>query len=121
MSIDAYFDGKKVTERWVLRRHKESYYLILNIIENLMSILGNNIVFHTDEGQHFYRLASGKTKWDYLDEVTKRRLTKSSTLARVIGDDSEDIAQFLAIDRLVEYIRHGKITFKDSYCFQDIG
>lgn len=105
----------------LLRRHKESYHLILNIIENLMNILGDDIVFHTDEGLNFYRLASGKTKWEYLDEVTKRRLTKNPTLTGVIEDCNEDIAQFLAVDRLVEYIRHGKITFKGSYCFQDIG
>src|SRR5574337_1589597 len=105
----------------LLRRHKESYHLILNLIENLMSILGDDIVFHTDEGPNFCRLASGKTKWEYLDEITKRRLTKNPTLTRVIGDGNEDIAQFLAIDRLVEYIRYGKITFKGSYCFQDIG
>lgn len=87
----------------LLRRHKESYHLILNLIENLMSILGDDIVFHIDEGLNFYRLASGKTRWEYLDEVTKRRLTKNPTLTRVIGDGNEDIAQFLA------------------YCFQDIG
>jgi len=105
----------------LLRRHKESYHLLLNTIENLMGILGDDIIFHTDEGLNFYRLASGKTKWEYLDEVTKRRLTKNPTLTGVIGESNEDIAQFLAIDRLVEYIRHGKITFKGSYCFQDIG
>ncbi len=105
----------------LLRRHKESYHLILNVIENLMGVLGDDIEFHTNEGLNFYRLASGKIRWDYLDEVSKRRLTKNPTLTGVIGDGNEDIAQFLAIDRLVEYIRHGKITFKGSYCFQDIG
>jgi hypothetical protein len=105
----------------LLRRHKESYHLIFNIIENLMSVLGDNIIFHTDEGLNFYRLASSKTTWENLDKVTKGKLTKNPTLAGLIGDGNEDIAHFLAIDRLVEYIRHGKITFKGSYCFQDIG
>jgi len=105
----------------LLRRHKESYQLILKVIENLVNILGDEIVFHTNEGLNFYRLASGKTTWKYLDEVTKRRLTRDPILTGVIGNSNEDIAQFLAIDRLVEYIRHGKITFRGSYSFQDIG
>jgi len=33
----------------------------------------------------------------------------------------EDIARLLAIDRLIEYIRHGKITFPGSYLYQDLG
>ncbi|WP_143311635.1 hypothetical protein, partial [Candidatus Methanoperedens nitratireducens] len=105
----------------LLRRHKESCQLILKVIENLVNTLGNDIIFHTNEGLNFYKLASGETTWEYLDEVTKRRLTRDPTLTRVIGDSNEDIAQFLAVDRLVEYIRHGKTTFKGSYCFQNIG
>jgi hypothetical protein len=105
----------------LLRRHKKSYQLILKVIENLVNTLGNDIIFHTNEGLNFYRLASGKTTWKYLDEITKRRLTRDPTLTNAIGDGNEDVAQFLAIDRLVEYIRHGKITFRGSYCFQDIG
>ncbi len=105
----------------LLRRHNKSYQLILDMIKNLVNMLGDDIIFHTDEGQNFYRLAAGVTTWKYLDEITKRRLTKNPTLIRLIGDGNEEIAQFLAIDRLVEYIRHGKITFRGSYCFQDIG
>ncbi len=105
----------------LLRRHKVSYQLILKVIENLVNTLGDDVVFHTNEGLSFYRLASGMTTWGYLDEITKRRLTRDPTLTNVIGDGNEDIAQFLAIDRLVEYIRHGKITFRGSYSFQDIG
>ncbi len=105
----------------LLRRHKKSYQLILKVIENLVNTLENDIVFHTNEGLNFYRLASGRTTWEYLDETTKRRLTRDPTLTNAIGDGNEDVAQFLAIDRLVEYIRHGKITFTGSYSFQDIG
>jgi hypothetical protein len=105
----------------LLRRHKKSYQLIRNMIKNLGTMLGEDIMFHTNEGQNFYRLAVGEKTWKNVDEITKRRLTKNPTLTGIIGNDNEDVAQFLAIDRLVEYIRHGKITFRDSYRFQDIG
>ncbi len=74
----------------LLRRHKESYQLILKVIENLVNTLGDDFVFHTNEGLNFYKLASGKTTWEYLDEVTKRRLTRDPTLTGVIGDTNED-------------------------------
>ena len=105
----------------LLRRHKESYLLIMKVIENLVNTLEDGIVFHTKEGSDFYKLASNKTIWKHLDEVTKKRLTRNPTLTKIIDDGNEDIAQFLAIDRFVEYIRYGKITFRGSYCFQDIG
>ncbi len=105
----------------LLRRHKESYDLLLDIIQSLKNALGNDMVFHTNEGLNFYKLAVGETSWKCIDEISKRRLTRNPYLTMVIGNGNEDIAKFLAIDRLVEYIRHGKITFRGSYCFQDIG
>ncbi len=65
------------------------------MIKNLVTMLGEDIMFHKDEGQNFYRLAVGETTWKYLDEITKRWLTKNPTLIRLIGNGNEDIAQFL--------------------------
>jgi hypothetical protein len=56
-----------------------------------------------------------------LDENVKKRLTRNPALTRAIESGSEDIARLLAIDRLIEYIRHGKITFHGSYWYQDLG
>ena len=105
----------------LLKRHKKSYDLILNMIRNLMNTLGENVIFHTHEGVNFYKLAASETSWKYLDEISKKRLARDSYLTMVIENGNEDIAKYLAIDRLVEYIRHGKITFKGSYRFQDVG
>ncbi len=104
----------------LLRRHKKSYDLILNMIQNLVTTLGENVMFHTHEGVNFYKLAASETSWKYLDEISKKRLARDPYLTTVIEDDNEDIAKYLAIDRLVEYIRHGKITLdllrnKDKY------
>jgi hypothetical protein len=105
----------------LLKRHKKSYDLILNMIQNLVKTLGENVMFHTHEGANFYKLAAGETPWKYLDEISKKRLARDSYLTMVIENGNEDIAKYLAIDRLVEYIRHGKITFRSSYRFQNVG
>ncbi len=113
---------ESIKARMVLfKRHKKSYDLILNMIQNLVKTLGENVIFHTHEGENFFKLATGETSWKYLDEVSKKRLARDPYLTMVIENGNEDIARFLAIDRLVEYIRHGKITFKGSYRFQDVG
>ncbi len=105
----------------LLRRHKESYDLILNMIQNLVKTLGENVMFHTHEGANFYKFATDETSWEYLDDISKKRLARDPYLTMAIENSNEDIAKYIAIDRLVEYIRHGKITFKDSYRFQDVG
>lgn len=105
----------------LLRRHKESYDLILDLIQNLVKTLGENVMFHTTEGANFYKLATDETSWEYLDDTSKKRLAKDPYLTMEIENDNEDIAKYLAIDRLVDYIRHGKITFKGSYRFQNVG
>lgn len=105
----------------LLKRHKESYDLLLNMIQNLVNTLGENVMFHTHEGVNFYKLAASETSWKYLDEISKKRLARDPYLTMVIENSNEDIAKYLAIDRLVEYIRHGKITFKGSYRFQNVG
>ncbi len=105
----------------LLKRHKKSYDLILNMIQNLVKTLGENVMFHTHEGVNFYKLAASETSWKYLDDISKKRLARDPYLAMVIENGNEDVAKYLAIDRLVEYIRHGKITFKGSYRFQDVG
>ncbi len=105
----------------LLKRHKKSYDLIFNMIQNLVKTLGENVMFHTHEGVNFYKLAASETSWKYLDEISKKRLARDSYLTMVIENGNEDIAKYLAIDRLVEYIRYGKITFRGSYRFQDVG
>jgi hypothetical protein len=105
----------------LLRRHKESYNLIFDLIQNLVKTLGENVMFHTHEGANFYKLATDETSWEYLDDISKKRLARDPYLTIAIENGNEDIAKYISIDRLVEYIRHGKITFKGSYRFQDVG
>jgi len=40
---------------------------------------------------------------------------------KAIDLENTDIVPLIAINRLIDYIRKGKITFDESYYFQDIG
>ncbi len=44
----------------LLKRHKKSYDLILNMIQNLVNTLGENVMFHTHEGVNFWLMYDSK-------------------------------------------------------------
>jgi hypothetical protein len=56
-----------------------------------------------------------------LGEKDKQSLFRSSDLTRAIDNGNEDVARLIAIDRIINYIRYGKITLHSSYYYQDLG
>ena len=104
-----------------LRRHRARYFLILEILTNLTDGLTRDVTVHAKDGISFFQVARGEISWKIVDENVKKRLTRNPALSRAIENENEDIARLLAIDRLIEYIRHGKITFPGSYLYQDLG
>ncbi len=77
--------------------------------------------FHLDEGKRFFDLACGETDWKYWPDEDKRALVKKPDIIQAIDLENEDVARIIAIDRVIEYIKQGKITIADSYNFQDLG
>ena len=56
-----------------------------------------------------------------MEEKDRKSLVRDIDLIRAIDNENEDVARLLAIDHLINYIRHGKITFRSSYYYQDLG
>jgi len=105
----------------LIRRHAKSYDLILQLLEKLSSGMNGCIDFHCDEGKLLFRLATGKSDWRLWGEKEKKVLFRSSDLIRAIDNGNEDVARLIAIDRVINHIRYGKITFHSSYYYQDLG
>lgn len=84
----------------LLRRHKSSYFLILEILTNLTDGLKRDVSVHAKDGISFFQLASEEISWKILDENVKKRLTRNPALSRAIENGNEDIARILAIDRI---------------------
>jgi len=59
--------------------------------------------------------------WKFWTDEEKSNFVRDPPLVNAINQGNWDIAKLKAIDRIVEYIRNGKITFKGSYYYQDIG
>lgn len=105
----------------LMKRHSKSYDLISQILEKLIDDMKEGVAFHCDEGKLFFQLATGKSNWQALGEKEKRSLVRNPDLMKAIDTENEDVAKLLAIDHLINYICHGKITFHGSYHYQDLG
>lgn len=79
------------------------------------------MTFHTENSQRIYDLACDGNMWKFWTDEEKSNFMRDPPLVNAINQGNWDIAKLKAIDRIVEYIRNGKITFKESYYYQDVG
>ncbi len=120
-------DEELLTRIELLRKHSEAYHSILKLLNDFTSNMTHHVKFHRIEAKTVYRLAAGEVAWDDLNEKEKRSIARNPDFVRAIdyghndNNIASDIASTLAISRLIEYIRNGKITFDESYYYQDIG
>lgn len=114
-------DEETIARMELIRRYSKSYDLISQILEKFIIGMKEVVDFHRDEGWLFFQLATGKSDWNLLGEKDRKSLVRDIDLIRAIDNGNEDVARLLAIDHLINYIRHGKITFYSSYYYQDLG
>ncbi len=105
----------------LLRKHTEAYRTILKILNYLTNNMTTGVKFQKNEIKTLYKLATGELTWDKLDEKGKKSITRKPDLSKVIDLNNADVVPLIAIKRLIDYIKKGKITFDESYYFQDIG
>jgi hypothetical protein len=105
----------------LLKKHTEAYQSILKLLNDLTSNMACSVKFHRIEAKTVYLLASGELMWDALSEEEKRSVARNPDYVRAIDSGYSDIVPVLAISRLIDYIRNGKITFEGSYYYQDLG
>ena len=90
-------------------------------MNGLTSNMTQGVKFHRIEAKTVYCLATGEIKWDTLNENEKRSIVWNPDFVRAIDKGHANIVPALAFNRFIDYIRKGKITFEDSYYYQDIG
>lgn len=113
---------EKIRARFeLLRANKNTYEFLIGLLQEFTKDGMNEFHFHLDEGKRFFDLACGETDWKYWSDKDKSALVKKSDIIRAIDLENEDVARIIAIDRVIEYIKQGKITISGSYNFQDLG
>lgn len=105
----------------LLRNHSNAYQLILKFLNDFTSNMIDGVRFHREEVKKVYQLAVGEITWDTLSEQDKHSIARCPELIHAVENGHIDIVPILAISRLIEYIRNGKITFEESYYYQDLG
>jgi len=113
---------EKIRARFkLLRANKNTYEFLIGLLQEFTKEGLNEFHFHLDEGKRFFDLACGKTDWKYWSDKDKRALMRKPDIIRAIDIENEKVARIIAIDRVIDYIKQGKITIKGSYNFQDMG
>jgi hypothetical protein len=105
----------------LLEKHSYSFKWILKLINDLTSNMTQGVKFHRIEAKIVYFLATGEITWDTLNENEKRSIARNPDFVRAIDNGHANIVPILAINRFIDYIRKGKVTFEESYYYQDIG
>jgi hypothetical protein len=105
----------------LFRRHSRAYMLILEVLNDLTVNMTNGVTFQKNEAKLTYQLATEEIIWNNLSEQKKSSIARKPDLVKAIDQGNMDVVPLLAISRIIEYIRNGKITFEESYYYQDIG
>jgi hypothetical protein len=105
----------------LLRQNSDAYRSILQHLNNFTMNMTCGVKFQRKEARAVYKLAAGEISWKDLSEREKRSIARKPDFMKAIDDGNTDIVSLLAISRLIAYIRNGKITFEESYYYQDIG
>jgi hypothetical protein len=112
---------EELSKMELLRSKKENYELILNVLNRLTNGMEEGVPFLTESLQRIYDLVCDANKWRLWTEEEKSNFLRDLPLVCAINHGNWDIAKLKAIDRIVEHIRNGKITFAGSYYYQDLG
>ena len=105
----------------LLRKHSDAYRSILKHLNDLTNNMTSGVKFQIKEARKIYQLATGEITWNKLNEQEKRLIARNPNLMKAIDLKNNDIVPLIAVSRLIDYIKKGKITFDESYYFQDIG
>jgi hypothetical protein len=105
----------------LLRKHSDAYLSILKHLNDFTNNMTSGVKFQRNESRIIYQLAAGEITWDKLNEQGKRSIARKPDLMKAIDMENADIVPLIAVSRLIDHIKKGKITFDESYYFQDIG
>jgi hypothetical protein len=118
---DVLIDEELQTRIKLLENHFDSCQSIMKLINSLTLNMTQGVKFHRIEAKTIYSLAIGEITWANLTENEKRTIAWNPDFVKAIDNSTANIVPVIAFNRFVDYIRKGKITFEESYYYQDIG
>jgi hypothetical protein len=97
--------------------YKELFAALKNITNNFSE---QDVKPHTDTAALFLKFARNEKPWKCCSKSEQTAITKNLLIIQTISKGDQDLLDVLVTDRIIEYIKNGKITFICSYKFQDI-
>src|SRR3972149_4086546 len=105
----------------LLEKHSDSCQWIMKLINDLTLNMTQGVKFHRTEAKTVYCLAPGEIAWETLKENEKHSIAWNPDFVEAIDNGHANIVPVIAFNRFIDYIRKGKVTFEESYYYQDIG
>ncbi len=105
----------------LLEKHSDSCQWIMKLINDLTLNMTQGVKFHRIEAKTVYYLATGEIAWETLKENEKRSIAWNPDFVEAIDNGHANIVPVIAFNRFIDYIRKGKVTFEESYYYQDMG
>lgn len=111
----------------LLRQKENEFDRLWSALCCLTNNMRTGVTFHpkkaknVEHTQRICDLACDQANWACWNQEEKRGFIRDPDLVEAIDLGNRDIARLKAIQRVIDYIKSGKITFDDSYLYQDVG
>ena len=104
----------------LMKHHKRDYEKIYEHLEKLTNKFSENeTIPHHVTAQIVLDLCRDNSKWAFLTEEEKKKLTKNRLIQSL--KDPKQILNVILTKKLINYIKKGKIILIHSFKYQDIG
>lgn len=119
--VDAGHPESKLARIKLLKSNAEPYKELLAALEKITNNFSEqDVIPHAEAASLFLQFACGERHWQYTSKKERKMLTKDTLIIQMITKGDQNLLDILITDRIIEYIKYGKITFTHSYKFQDI-
>lgn len=106
----------------LLKSHKNAYSKLLNILRSLTANFSEDVieVYH-DTAEVIIGLLRGDKTWNSLDVKQKQSILRDEDLVGIIDEGNSEVLSCILTNRAINHIKSGKITFKSSQQFRNMG
>lgn len=106
----------------LLKSHKTAYSKLLKILRSVTANFSEDVIeIHHDTAEVLIDLLRGEKNWNSMDDKQKKSILRDEDLVGIIDEDKSDVLSCILTNRVINHIKSGKITFKSSHQFRDMG
>ena len=104
------------------KSHKSAYSKLLKILRSLAANFSEDVIeIHHDTAEVIIELLREEKNWNSMDIKQKKSILRDEDLVGIIDEHESDVLSCILTNRVINHIKSGKITFKSSHQFCEMG